>query len=203
MLLAGWAVALYFYKKGDKTVGSVIFLVWFAILMRLNLFLLIAFSLFDISAKNLPAFMWTVFRWFSDIVISFMVLFTPILFACIFYYLFKKKFVYAALVLMLIFPAHFSYVESYFLFYPLIDTTKSEKFTLRNFDKIEPGMTRAQVRTLIGDPVENAGQYGEPCEGQTSDNAAPFLYDFAWLASSVCYDESDKVIATKKMWIPD
>lgn len=203
-LLIGWVVAIYFLKKKDKIAGGMIGLVWFAIFIRLNILFLVVQWLIEISPEKFSTnFAWIAFRWLSDFIVSSMVLFVPILIILIAYFAFKKQFKYAILAILLLFPAHFSYMESYFLFYPLIDTMKSSKFTLKNFEKIKPGMTRDQVQELIGYPIKDAGQYHAPCEGQTGDNAAPYPYDFAWLNSSVCYDEFDKVTETKKMWIPD
>lgn len=203
--LFGWAIAWYCWRKRERMVGVAVFCVWLAIVARIHLLPLLLMFLFgeSFTDKFLSGMVGRFFIGIGDVVTSIMVLFVPVLIIYVLYAFFKKQFGYVAVALLLVFPAHLSYLESYFFFYPLIDTTKSSRFTLKRFDMIRSGMTRGQVRELIGDPVENAGQYNAPCEGQTGDNAAPPYYDFAWLNSSVCYDESDRVIETKKMWVPD
>lgn len=193
--LFGLIILFYSFRKKEFIIGVCTFFIWLVIALRFCLFPLIIES-FD---ERFRKFIYNL----EDIITSITVLMVPVLIIYFIYVLFKKRFVHALVVFLFIFPAHFSYVESYFIFYPLIDTRKSSKFTLRRFDMIRPGMTKEQVRSLIGNPVKDAGQYHAPCEGQTGDSAVAPYYDFVWLNSSVCYDESDLVIETKKNWIPD
>lgn len=204
--LFGWIIPWFCFWKKEKLVGGAILFVWLAFFLRIPIALFLFSIVFiddDFKERFFSAVIGDVWIWTADITISLMVLFVLVLIAFIPYALFKKQFVYAAIALILIFPARVSYLESYFVFYPLIDTTHSPQFTLKKFGQIRPGMTRNQVRALIGDSVKNAGQYFAPCEGQTGDNAAAPYDDFAWLNSSVCYDENDLVVETKKMWVPD
>lgn len=203
IVLFGWVIVWYCFRKGESLIGATILFVWLTLVIRIHLPFMIYGWIFGERSLNQFGILGKLFIGLGDVMTSSMVLFVPILIAYIPYAIWKKQFGHVAVALLLLFPAHFSYIESYFIFYPLVDTTKSEQFTLKRFDMIRPGMTRDEVRGLIGDPVENAGQYNSPCEGQTGDNAAGPYYDFAWLNSSVCYDETDRVVETKKLWVPD
>lgn len=203
VILFGWAIAWYAFRKGEKLMGAAILFVWLTLVLRIHLPFMVYGWIFGERHLQQFGILGKMFIGAGEVMSASMVLFVPILIAYIPYALWKKQFGHVAVAFLLLFPAHLSYLESYFIFYPLVDTTKSEQFTLKQFDKIRPGMTREDVRGLIGDPIENAGQYNAPCEGQTGDNGAPRPYDFAWLNSSVCYDESDRVVETKKLWVPD
>lgn len=196
-ILFGWVGAWYLFRRGEKRVAMIAFLVWFALFLR---FPILFFLLGDDFMANIP---WQLRRDAVGVMSGLMILLIPALIVFILSELYRKRFAQALILFLLLPITWFSTIESYFIFYPLIDTTRSPEFTLEGFNRIRPGMTRDQVRTLIGDPVENAGQYHRPCEGQTGDGAAPPLFDFAWLNASVCYDETEHVTETERMWVPD
>jgi hypothetical protein len=91
------------------------------------------------------------------------------------------------------------FTESVFIFNPLIDTYLPEGFTQANFNKIQPGMTKAEVLELIpGEPqgkTETKWTYG-------SDGAAPWG-DFAWIRFSIEFDRLGKVIKTEQLTFHD
>lgn len=193
--LFGWAVAWHFFRKGEKYFATVWLLIWIAFFLRFTPLLLN-----DVYREFAP---WQLRRDAEGVMSGLMILLIPILVVSIPYMAYRKRFRMALALFFLLPIAWFSTIESYFTFFPLLDTTRSPEFTLEGFNQIRPGMTRDQVRALIGDPVENAGQYHRPCEGQTGDGAAPPLLDFAWLNASVCYDETGHVTETERMWVPD
>lgn len=128
-------------------------------------------------------------------------------FALMLFFFFRKE-VGSGLALLFLLPALFlAPAEQMFVFAPLLDTTKSPEFSLEKFDRIQAGMTRAEVEALIGKPPEEIAKQNEEakknktaeCEQQTGDGALmAYFLDFAWLFSSVCYDEGGNVIDTER-----
>jgi hypothetical protein len=91
------------------------------------------------------------------------------------------------------------FTESVFIFNPLIDTYLPEGFTQANFNKIQPGMTKAEVLELI--PAKPHGKtettwiYGR-------DGAAPWG-DFAWIGFYIEFNRLGKVLKTEQFTFHD
>lgn len=88
-------------------------------------------------------------------------------------------------------------MELYFSPDPYISTEYSTGFSKENFYKIEAGFTKSKVEQMIGpgfkDRYSDIPQNGEKtCVLYSSDRDILFT-DFAWIATSVCYNESDQV----------
>jgi hypothetical protein len=95
------------------------------------------------------------------------------------------------------------YTESVFVLHPLIDTRLPQGFTQARFDRVQPGMTQAEVLRLIPPPDGSSPDFcasdGTFCsaEGDTwsygSDGACVF-WDFAWFQLTVQFDQNGRVI---------
>ena len=81
-------------------------------------------------------------------------------------------------------------------FYPSIDTEYAPGYTDRGFFRIRPGMTEAQVRSLIGEPfyTNEVWSYNPPGEDEYdgvywhySDDGKCTFGDFAWLQRNVVF----------------
>ncbi|MFH1188013.1 MAG: hypothetical protein V1688_04115 [bacterium] len=103
--------------------------------------------------------------------------------------------------------------ESYFFPYPYIDTEFSSDFSWENWNKIQSGMAKDEVSTLIGQPfsmgVQINGYYkiksGEnysnyDCDVFSQDGAL-WIGDCAWISINVCYDNNGKVLGKNELII--
>ncbi len=68
---------------------------------------------------------------------------------------------------------------------PLIDTCHSSTFNINNVPKIKEGMTRAEVDALIGEPIEQNGNYNR----YTHDGACLPWGDFAWFKFGILFED--------------
>ncbi len=107
-----------------------------------------------------------------------------------------------------VFATSLFYTESYFPLYPAIDTVLPPNFN-QNFQTITPGMSVADVESLLGQPRSEPSIYREDlhkvfqqssgavnlCWQYGSDGAA-WPWDFAWLSYNVCFDSKDHVVET-------
>jgi hypothetical protein len=91
------------------------------------------------------------------------------------------------------------FTESVFIFNPLIDTYLPKGFTQASFNKIQVGMTKAEVLELIpakpNMKTETSWIYG--CDG-----AAPWG-DFAWIGFHVEFNHLGRVITTEQLTFHD
>jgi len=101
--------------------------------------------------------------------------------------------------------ASYFFIETYFSPNPYIDTQFADDFSWEAWKKIESGMSKQQVRQLIGNPLtEYSGPYGgyfgiksgancnSNSDGYSSDDAL-YWWDFAWIDARICYDDNDLV----------
>ncbi len=91
------------------------------------------------------------------------------------------------------------FTESVFILNPLIDTHLPKGFTQAGFNKIQAGMTKAEVLELI--PAQ-PNMKGETTWIYGCDGAAPWG-DFAWIGFQVRFDENDRVIAREQLTFHD
>src|SRR4028119_184708 len=91
------------------------------------------------------------------------------------------------------------FTESVFILNPLIDTHLPKGFTQAGFNKIQAGMTKAEVLELI--PAQ-PNMKGETTWIYGCDGAAPWG-DFAWIGFQVRFDENDRVIAREQLTFYD
>lgn len=82
------------------------------------------------------------------------------------------------------------FTESVFVLNPLIDTRLPQGFTQDRFDRIQPGMTKADVLRLIPPPNH---KLEEPSWNYGQDGAA-LWGDFAWFQLTIQFDQNGRVI---------
>ena len=83
------------------------------------------------------------------------------------------------------------FTESVFVLNPLIDTRLPKGFTQAGFDRIQPGMTKAEVLQLI--PLLEHKKLEATAWGYGSDGACIF-WDFAWFQLTIQFDKNGRVI---------
>jgi hypothetical protein len=86
-------------------------------------------------------------------------------------------------------------LESVFVLNPLIDTRLPKGFTQAGFDRIQPGMTKAEVLQLV--PLPEPESLYEISWGYGSDGACVF-WDFAWFQLTIQFDQNGRVIKKKQ-----
>ncbi|MBP5993715.1 MAG: hypothetical protein KA731_02285 [Candidatus Moranbacteria bacterium] len=201
-IFIGPLVFWYLFRRKLFFYAYFVAFIWWCYLWRIGIPLILLSFLGDNIFTD-------VIMWLSSFFTSLSVLLVFILLIMAVNFLLQGKMLQIVGILLLLPVLWLSSMESKFLFYPLIDTAHSEKFTLKKFKSINPGMTRSEVEYLIGKPHPNAGGYFagmNGCESQTGDNgslAQSFGLDFAWLDSAVCYDENDRVTEIKMGYVPD
>jgi DNA phosphorothioation-dependent restriction protein DptG len=79
-------------------------------------------------------------------------------------------------------------VESYFYPYPEIDTEFAPNFSWNNFNQVQPGMSKEEVRQLLGEPVHDI--FSSDHYWQYSKDNKFKIHDFAWILAAVSFDES-------------
>ncbi len=84
-----------------------------------------------------------------------------------------------------------SNTESVFVLHPLIDTRLPQGFTQAGFDRIQPGMTKAEVLQLV--PLPEHKNLEATSWGYGSDGACVF-WDFAWFQLTIQFDQNGRVI---------
>lgn len=83
------------------------------------------------------------------------------------------------------------FTESVFVLNPLIDTVLPEGFSAEKFEKVKPGMTKAEVLRLVPKPLEGSDQFWS----YGNDGAAPFG-DYAWFLFEIEFDADGRVLKT-------
>lgn len=83
------------------------------------------------------------------------------------------------------------FTESVFVLNPLIDTRLPQGFTQAGFDRIQPGMSKAEVLQLV--PLPEPGSLYATSWGYGNDGAALFG-DFAWFQLTIEFDKNGRVI---------
>ena len=120
------------------------------------------------------------------------------------YFAFRKKPTKAIWAFIITVTAFLILPEGRFYPYPLIDTTRSEKFTIARFESVTVGMSRSEVEERIGSRASTYDTevgFGS-CERQTDDGAFKY-WDFAWYNATICYDVDDRVISANSYWQQD
>ncbi|HLP90977.1 MAG TPA: hypothetical protein VK184_20630 [Nostocaceae cyanobacterium] len=106
----------------------------------------------------------------------------------------------ASCVFFIVLPLGFyayCFTESEFFLNPLIDTQLPPGFTLKKFEQIQPGMTKAQVLKILPPAMEIYTSNNHIVWGYGEDGAAPFG-DFAWFRFEIEFDQQEKVLRTKR-----
>lgn len=91
------------------------------------------------------------------------------------------------------------FTESEFILNPLIDTHLPQGFTQVSFNKIKPGMTKAEVLELIPAPSQNL----EESSWQYGNDGAAAWGDYAWFQFLIQFDKNNRVIKTEQMKFHD
>lgn len=107
------------------------------------------------------------------------------------------------------------FIESYFSPNPYIDTKFSDGFTWETWQQVDSGMTKADVRNLLGNPygegyggyggyfgIKSGENYAENCDVYSEDGAF-YWWDFAWIAMQVCYDNNAQVLGKSEIILYD
>lgn len=88
-------------------------------------------------------------------------------------------------------------LEEYFSPYPYIATGYLAGFSRESFQKIKAGMGKDEVEQLIGEGFKDRfivmPKDGEKTCILYSFDKDPLLTDFAWIGTSVCYNDQEKV----------
>jgi outer membrane protein assembly factor BamE (lipoprotein component of BamABCDE complex) len=88
--------------------------------------------------------------------------------------------------------------ELYFLPYPDIDTIYTREFTYDKFAMVQSGMSKDQVRQLLGSPfMPFSHDDRTECWGYSQDGRLGQVADFAWIFVRVCFKD-DKVLGAYK-----
>jgi hypothetical protein len=102
--------------------------------------------------------------------------------------------------------------ENYNIFYPHIDTRFANDFSIENFDKVEIGMNKAQVKNLLGNPINSGESIGYTDDfikkefifyEKYSTDGKYEISDFAWESFEVYYDIDTLVISKRSIWYYD
>jgi len=88
--------------------------------------------------------------------------------------------------------------EGYCLWFPHIDTVKAPGYTAEKWDAVRVGMSRDEVRSVLGEPLgvsDKAWQY-------TRDGRSPVL-DFAWEMKKLYFSPDGSVTSKQSRWFFD
>ncbi len=96
--------------------------------------------------------------------------------------------------------------ESYFPLYPTLDTQLPPGFSERNFELITPGITKADVIKLLGEPdikYASSPRMKATLEAPSrwiygNDGGCRGLCDMAWIMYEINFNSEDKVITKKR-----
>jgi hypothetical protein len=87
----------------------------------------------------------------------------------------------------------FTRLELYFPLYPDIDTIYTREFTHEKFAAVKPGMSKNQVRLLLGAPFTPIPYVPHDdrneCWPYSRDGKLGLLGDFAWVFVRVCFKD--------------
>lgn len=132
-----------------------------------------------------------------------------------------KKYALFGLAALILFMGYsITSTEGYFHPYPYIDTRLSKNFSWKNYEDINRGMTKNNVQSLLGDPLDSfsaiGGNFGikegeldpinnalsvagqsqslhSECWQYSTDGGTYAFWDFAWISVNVCFDEDGNV----------
>jgi hypothetical protein len=96
-------------------------------------------------------------------------------------------------------------VETYFSPYPYISTKFSPGFSLKKYNQVQNGMSKDEVRKLLGIPFEeSSGPWHAPLKsGEILENCDEYSTEggwwFAWIVINVCYDIDEKVYGKNEL----
>jgi hypothetical protein len=97
--------------------------------------------------------------------------------------------------------------EQVFLFNPQIDTVYATGYTDARFLQVEPGMTRAAVTRLIGQPLDSSAAGSQADEEEYklhySRDGACSWGDFAWKDASITMSRKGHVLYTSRAMVED
>jgi hypothetical protein len=97
--------------------------------------------------------------------------------------------------------------EQVFLFNPQIDTMYATGYTDARFLQVKPGMTRATVTRLIGQPLDSCAAESQADEKEYklnySRDGACSWGDFAWEDASITMSRNGHVLYTSHAMIED
>lgn len=103
--------------------------------------------------------------------------------------------------------------EGYNIFDPYADTQMSKDYSPEKFDNIKPGMSRTEIRKIIGlplishsDSVKNTFTDQYTNDGLLLHREAgwyPFARDLAWYGSSIEYNRDSIALKIYKDWYYD
>jgi hypothetical protein len=94
-------------------------------------------------------------------------------------------------------------LELYFFPYPDIDTIYTRDFTYDKFVLVQSGMSKDQVRQLLGSPFTPfSHDYRTECWPYSQDGRLWPVADFAWVFVRVCFKDG-KVFGTYESVIGD
>lgn len=80
--------------------------------------------------------------------------------------------------------------ERYFFLYPDIDTVYASGFSYAKFSKIQVGMSKEQVRQLLGSPfIPFSHDNRTECWPYSQDGRLWPVGDFAWIFVRVCFED--------------
>jgi outer membrane protein assembly factor BamE (lipoprotein component of BamABCDE complex) len=90
-------------------------------------------------------------------------------------------------------------MESYCLIYPGIDTHYTQGFSQRKFAKVQPGMTKAEVLNLLGEPIGGPEAVASSHWSYTRDGKCRWA-DWAWLGREIVFADDRVVEAISRVY---
>jgi outer membrane protein assembly factor BamE (lipoprotein component of BamABCDE complex) len=104
----------------------------------------------------------------------------------------RTAFIVVAILLTAGFGYLFVGMESYCVLYPSIDTRYASGFTESNFEKVQVGMTKDEVVSLLGDPLGGISVRSRSRWSYTQDGNCRWA-DWAWFGREVVFRD-DRVV---------
>lgn len=94
----------------------------------------------------------------------------------------------------------YCHMEVYCFFCPSIDTTFSKAFSEESFSQVRPGMPKADVLKMLGEPLSIVEHPDQDETWWYSQDGRCRFGDFAWLGRSVRFTNSVVMRAESKVY---
>ena len=113
------------------------------------------------------------------------------------------------IVLVFYFILPILFIESYYPFYPHINTQFAKEFKIENFEKVNIGMSKTEVENLLGQPLFFSQK---TISSLQPDNSYISVYssdgksnwsDNAWESFDIYFDSNYVVIGKTRKWWND
>jgi len=102
--------------------------------------------------------------------------------------------------LLLLAGYFYCHLEAYCVFWPSIDTVYSKGFSEKAFSQVSPGMSKADVLQLLGEPLGIDEHHDRDETWWYSNDGRCWFGDFAWLGRSVTFTNSVVMLTERKIY---